>query len=379
MKQNIPFFKSTLTGNEVAHVQQVLGDSNSFFQKQYIAKCEAWFKDQCGLDNFYLTKSCTASLELAAQLLGIGPGDEVIMPSYAFVSCGNAFAIRGARCIYVDVYADSMNIDDTKLEQAITPKTKAIVTINYAGVACNYEAIRAIANKHCLFVIEDNAHGTGAKQGDTYLGAFGDISCFSFDHLKNITCGQGGGIAVNNAALLERFFIHYEFGTNRRSFFNGNADRYEWKGMGGNYPLSEVNAAMLYAQLLDSEKINGEFVRLWNRYRQALNGLEGKGYLTLPSPAVTDKHNAHCFFIKTKTADERSALIKYLHERGINAQFHYTPLHSSEYGRTVGEFRGDDVVTSTKSRTLLRLPLYYGLKDEELEYVVQAVNQFYTT
>lgn len=374
---NIPFFKSTLTGSEAPYIQEVLGDSNSFFRKQYIAKCEAWFKEGHGLDNFYLTKSCTSALELSGLALGIKPGDEVIMPSYAFVSCGNAFAMLGAKCKYVDVYADSMNIDDTKLEQAITDRTKAIVTINYAGVACNYTAIRAIADKHQLYIIEDNAHGAGAKQGDKSLGSFGDVACFSFDHLKNITCGQGGGIVINNPALLDTFFVHYEFGTNRRSFFNGKADRYEWKGLGGNHPLSELNAAMLYAQLLDSEKINAEFVRLWQLYKTGLSELEKQGKIVLPSPKAVDKHNAHCFFIKTDSADERIALIKNLHYKGINAQFHYTPLHSSEYGKAAGEFRGADEVTTTESRKLLRLPLYYGLNDEEVTYVLQSIHEFY--
>lgn len=378
MAMSIPFLKTSLAGTEHIYIQKVLADGAAFFSKEFVAKCEQWFADKHGLPNFFLTKSCTHSLELAAVLLGIKPGDEVILPSYAFVSCGNAFALLGATCVFIDVHPVTMNIDETKIEAAITSKTKAILTLNYASVCCNYEAIRKIADKHGLYIIEDNAHGILAKQGERFTGTFGDISTFSFDHMKNISCGQGGGIAINNPALLEGFFVPYEFGTNRRKFFNKEADRYEWKGIGSNFQLSELNAAMLFAQLEHAEKINGRFVELWNLYHSALAPLEAKGKFGLPNPPQNMKHNGHCFFIKTRSRDERAALITFLQQKGITAQFHYTPLHSSDFGKTAGRFAGTDHHTTTESHKLLRLPLFYGLKDEEVDFVINSIREFYS-
>lgn len=373
----IPFLKTSLSGTEQAYVQQVLADGGSFFSKQFVAKCENWLAGKHRLPNFFLTKSCTDSLELAALMLGIKPGDEVILPSYAFVSCGNAFTLLGATCVFVDIHPVSMNMDETKIEAAITSKTKAILTLNYASVCCNYEAIRKIADKHKLHIIEDNAHGILAKQGERFAGSFGDISTFSFDHMKNISCGQGGGIAINNPALLEGFFVPYEFGTNRRKFFNKEADRYEWKGVGSNFQLSELNAAMLWAQLEHAEKINARFLALWNQYHTALAPLEAEGKISLPHPPADSTHNGHCFFIKTANAPERIALITALQQKGINAQFHYTPLHSSAFGKTAGRFAGADNHTTTESHKLLRLPLFYSLKEEEVDFVVNSIKEFY--
>jgi dTDP-4-amino-4,6-dideoxygalactose transaminase len=373
----IPFFKTTVTGEELKYIQQVLSGKDCFAEKVFIAKCEDWFHDKHTLKNFFLTKSCTASLELAALVLGIKEGDEVILPSYAFVSCGNAFALRGATSVFVDIHADTMNIDETKIEAAITARTKAIVALNYASISCHYDAIWKIARKYDLFVIEDNAHGILAEYNAKKLGTFGDISTFSFDHLKNVSCGQGGGIAINNESLLEKFFIHYEFGTNRRSFFKGNANRYEWKNLGSNSPLSELNAAMLFAQLEDAENINARFVHLMNLYFTRLADLKNAGEIDLPQIPIYSKHNAHCFYIKTKDKDVRASLIEFLHGREINAQFHYTPLHSSEFGRKAGRFSGDDVFTTKESNRLLRLPLFYSMTEAEVYQVTDALNEFY--
>lgn len=374
----VPFFRTAITGDEEKYVQQVLHDGNSFAEKNFISKCEKWFEENHGLKNFFLTKSCTHSLELAALTLGIKTGDEVIMPSFGFVACANAIALRGATCVFVDIEPNSMNIDAAKIEAAITTKTKAILTINYSGVACDYRAIKDIAKKHRLFIIEDNAHGTGAKQEENFLGTFGDISTFSFDHLKNISCGQGGGIAINNEKLLESFFVHYEFGTNRRNFFKGKANRYEWKNLGSNFPLSELNAAMLYSQLENVEKINGRFVQLWNLYFEKLSALQTQNKIALPKLSPDSHHNAHCFFIKTKNEQERNALIQFLQAEEINAQFHYTPLHSSEFGLTAGRFKGNDEFTTNESKRLLRLPLYYNMSHTELNHVVSKVLEFYS-
>ncbi len=375
----VPFFKTAITGDETSYVQEVLRDGNSFSQKNFISKCETWFANNHGLKNFFLTKSCTHSLELAALTLGIKTGDEVIMPSFAFVACANAIALRGATCVFVDIEPNSMNIDTTKIEAAITPKTKAILTINYSGVACDYIAIKNIAQKHKLFIIEDNAHGTGAKHGENSLGTFGDISTFSFDHLKNISCGQGGGIGINNESLLENFFVHYEFGTNRRNFFKGKADRYEWKNLGSNFPLSELNAAMLYSQLENIEKINDRFVQFWNLYFEKLTVLKTQNKIGLPKLSTDFHHNAHCFFIKTKNEEVRNALIQFLQTEEISAQFHYPPLHSSEFGLTAGRFNGNDEFTTIESKSLLRLPLYYNMTLAELNHVASKVLEFYST
>lgn len=378
MMNTIPFFKTAITGHESQYVQQVLSNGESFAQKIFVEKCEKWFAEHHQIPNFYLTKSCSHSLELAFLMLGIGKGDEVIMPSYGFVSCANAVALRGGTCVFVDIHASNMNIDETKIEAAVTPNTKAIVTINYAGVACNYEKILTVARNHKLWVIEDNAHGIGGGINNQKLGTFGDIATFSFDHLKNISCGQGGGIAINNQTLLNGFFVPYEFGTNRRSYFKGEADRYEWKNIGSNFQLSELNAAMLYAQLEDSKLINNQFLKLWNLYFELLSTLSNKGKIRLPQIPEHIYHNAHCFFIKTKSETERNLLVSHLKEQGIQAQFHYTPLHISEFGKRVGYFSGEDVNTTSESKKLLRLPLFYNLSEEEVRTVATCVINFYT-
>lgn len=373
----IPFFRTTLTGNESKYVNHVLQDADVLARKEFTNKCENWFRENHGLKNFFLTKSCTASLELAAIVLNIQPGDEVIMPSFAFVSCANAFALRGAVCVFVDVHPETMNIDEAGIERAITPKTKAIVTVNYASIACNYEAIKEIALRHGLYVVEDNAHGIGAKQGNQFLGTYGDISTFSFDHLKNITCIQGGGIAINNEELLEKFYVAYEFGTNRRSFFNGNADRYEWKGLGSNFPLAELNAAMLFSQLEETKAINEGFVTLWNNYYAVLQEMEQQGKIQLPKTPTGARYNGHCFYIKTRTPEERTDLLAYFNENGVAAQFHYTDLFNSEFGRKQGRYCGKGEYTVVGSRRLLRLPLYYAMPQSYLYQVVRVLRSFY--
>jgi len=377
MSNTIPFFKTTITGSENELVQQYLHSSDSASLKKHTELCVNWFNHHYGFGEFALTKSCTHALELAALVANIQPGDEVIMPSFAFVSCANAFALRGAVCVFVDIRPNGMMMDEAKIEAAITPKTKAILTLNYAGVAQDYAAILPMAKKYNLLVIEDNAHGLLAKQNGRLLGSFGDISTFSFDHLKNITCGQGGGIAINNPTLLERFYLAFEFGTNRRSFFNHQANRYEWKAIGSNFPLSELNAAMLYAQLLEGENINTAFVRSWEQYFSSLKSLQQQGFIELPLVKSTDDHSGHCFYIKVKDKETRKGLIDYLTERNITAQFHYVPLHSSEFGKKAGRFSGEDEFTTKESARLVRLPLFYSITAQEIERVVQEINSFF--
>lgn len=373
----IPFFKTTLTGNEKKYVERLLTDEDAPSQKNYIQKCEEWFRDVYGFNNFFLTKSCTHALELAALVLDLKTGDEVIMPSYAFVACANAFALRGAIPVFVDIDAATMNISAAEVEKAITTSTKAIVTLNYAGVGCDYKVLKEMASKYNIPIVEDNAHGIGAKHNGNYLGSFGDISTFSFDHLKNITSFQGGGIVINNEEYLERFYVAYEFGTNRRLFFKGKADRYEWTGLGSNYPLPELNAAFLFAQLKDTCAINSLFMHRWKQYAAGLLGLAKKGQLTIPSIQNDNEHNAHCFYIKSINTEVRIKLIEFLQQKEINAQFHYTPLHSSRFGKHAGKMASTNEITTFESQRLLRLPLYYSITDAELDEVIDAVNSFY--
>ena len=373
----VPFFKTTIIGDEQKYVTDVLSRSGSFFEKSYIQKCEQWVSYQWGIQHFFLTKSCTQSLELAALILDIKAGDEVIMPSFAFVSCANAFALRGATCVFVDIHPDTMNIDESKIEEAITHRTKAILTLNYGGVSCDYHAIKAIAKKNNLYIVEDNAHGAGAKYGDEFLGSFGHISTFSFDHLKSINCGQGGGIAINDASLLDKFYIHYEFGTNRRSFMMGKNDRYEWHDLGSNYPLSELNAAMLYTQLEHSHLINQSLMRAWNYYYTALSSLAADRKIVIPKVRPENKHCGYNFYITAEDVNQRNSLMKFLSEKQINAQFHYSPIHKTNFVKLHGRFSGSDQNTIRESNRLLRLPLYYAITNEELEYVVEMIKEYY--
>lgn len=375
----IPFFQISITGKETTNVDGILKNGQNFAANGYIEKCERWFIENHGLKNFYLTKSCSQSLELAALILNLKENDEVIMPSYALVACGNAFALRGAKCVFVDIDKATMNIDATKIEAAISPKTKAILTINYAGVGCNYDEILRIKNKHNLYLIEDNAHGTGAKWQSKFLGTFGDISTFSFDHMKSISCGQGGGISINNERLMPQFFISYESGTNRQSFFRNETNKYEWKGLGSNYRLSELNAAMLFAQLESEKEIIETLGIRWKKYYNAFKALAEKDKIEIAETSNNANHNSHCFYIKTGNINERNALIKFLAERDIQAQFHYVPLHSSEYGKRWGRFVGEDKYTTAESERLLRLPLYFNMTDEEQARVISGVEGFYAT
>jgi dTDP-4-amino-4,6-dideoxygalactose transaminase len=375
----IPFFRNTITGNELSNITQVINESGAFSTKKFALKCEQWFTQNHGVKNMFLTKSCTASLELAVMVIDIKPGDEVIMPSFAFVSCANAVALRGGTCVFVDIHPENLTLDETKIEVAITPKTKAILTLNYAGSACAYERITEIAKKHKLFIIEDNAHGIGARYRGQYLGTFGDISTFSFDHMKNIGCGQGGGIAINNDKLLDKFFVSYEYGTNRRAFFRGETEKYEWQGIGSNYILPELNAAMLYTQLEQLEIVNGSFRNQWNLYRELLDRLKQDGIIELPTPLSGIEHNAHCFYIKTRNLMERNELIKHLEQSQIYAQSHFTALHTSHFGKTAGRFVGPDNFTTNDSERLLRLPLYYGISDEDVKRVSDQIYRFYNS
>lgn len=369
----VPFHKPTPVGLDKA----VFDLAFQYNSKHFTRQCSQLLARQYPDSNIFLAKSCTDALELAAFVSDLQPGDEVILPSFAFVGTANAVANRGAKCVFVDIRKDTLNIDENCIEQAITAKTRAIVTLNYAGVGCNYEAIIRLKKKYGLRLIEDNAQGIGAFYQDKPLGSFGDFGAISFDSMKNLTCGQGGCFILNDNTLLEKVRIAYEFGTNRMDLFEGKTDKYEWKSSGSNYPLAEFLARFLFEQLLEQEKIVSVFLAHWKKYADALKDLEDKQLIVLPQIPDDCRHNGHIFHIRTKEVKDRDALIAFLKQRGITASFHYTPLHSSEFGKKRAEFRGDDKNTLSQSSRLLRLPLYHSITAAEIEQVVQSVRDFF--
>lgn len=344
---------------------------------EFTKKCSNWMEKKFDAKKIMLTTSCTHGLEMAALLCDIHPGDEVIMPSYTFVSTADAFVLRGAKVKFVDIDPKTMNINANLIENAITSKTKAIVPVHYAGVGCDMDRIMRIAKEHKLFVVEDAAQGMMAKYKGRYLGTIGDFGSYSFHETKNYTMGEGGTININNSKYLERGEIIREKGTNRAKFFRGEIDKYSWVDIGSSYLPSEMNAAYLYAQLESADIINDKRIMIWEKYYNGLLDLKEKGYLELPYIPKECEHNAHMFYIKLKNLDERSRMIDYLREKGIYAVFHYVPLHSSQAGKKYGEFVGDDVYTTKESERLLCLPMFYDLKLEVCDYIIDCVEDFF--
>ena len=345
---------------------------------EFTAKCTEWMEQRFGGAKILLTTSCTHGLEMAALLCGIVPGDEVIMPSYTFVSTANAFVLRGAKIKFVDIDPRTMNINADLIEEAITERTRVIVPVHYAGVGCDMDKIMAIARKHHLIVVEDAAQGVMAKYKGKYLGTIGDFGSYSFHETKNYTMGEGGTININRAEYVERGEILREKGTNRTKFFRGEVDKYSWVDVGSSYLPSEMNAAYLYAQLEQADEINNKRLALWNQYYSGLEDLQKKGYLQLPYIPEECEHNAHMFYIKVKDLKERTRLSSYLRERGIYAVFHYVPLHSSAAGQMYGEFVGEDRYTTKESERLLRLPMFYALKPELCDYIIECIRGYWT-
>jgi dTDP-4-amino-4,6-dideoxygalactose transaminase len=372
----IPFFKATVTRQELEYLDQFNAHPNLLGEKEFSGKAIKILSQYLHRE-VMLTKSCTQALELAAALCDVNPGDEVIMPSFGFVACANSFVAQGARLVFTDIRPDTMNIDEQLIEDAITSKTKAIVTINYSGVGCEYDVIKEIAGKNNMLIVEDNAHGILANYKGRPLGTFGDVSTISFDHLKNITCGQGGAIAINKKMDKKQLEYYYEFGTNKAEFLRGEADNYEWKSPGSNFYLSELLAAFLYAQLQSAEAIIAKFKSHWIAYVERLAKLEKEGFIGLPVVPPHCEHNAHNFFIKTKNGAERASLMAFLKSQGIYSTFHYVPLHTSTFGKQKGRFHGADRFTTKESERLLRLPLYYDLTLDDIDRVCQSVHEFY--
>ncbi len=373
----IGFNVPPVIGTEEEYVKQAIEAHKICGDGKFTKKCKEWMENKFNAEEVLLTTSCSSALEMSALLADIKPGDEVIMPAFTFVSTANAFVLRGAKIVFVDIRPDTMNIDENLIEAAITDRTKAIVPVHYAGVACEMDKILGIAKKHNLLVIEDAAQGVMAKYKDKYLGTIGDIGCYSFHETKNYSSGEGGAVVFKDNRYTEMAEIIREKGTNRSKFFRGQVDKYTWVECGSSYLPSDINAAYLWAELEQADKINDNRLATWNYYNENLKILEDEGYIQRPYIPEECKHNAHMYYIKAKDLEERTNLIKYLKENGVQAVFHYIPLHTAPAGIKYGRFNGEDKYTTKESNRLLRLPMYYNLQKEDAEKVVQTIKDFY--
>lgn len=375
--KNIPFNIPPYIGKEDKYIKDAIASRKICGDGEFTKKCNEKLEETTGTKKALITTSGTSALEMAALLADIKPGDEVIMPSYTFVSTANAFVLRGATIVFADIRPDTMNIDEKLIENAVTNKTKAIVPVHYGGVSCEMDTISDIARRHNLAVVEDAAQGVMSYYKGRALGSIGDFGCFSFHETKNYSMGEGGAVLVNNEKDVERAEIIREKGTNRTKFFRGQVDKYTWVDVGSSYLQSELNCAYLYAQIEDPGIINDDRINSWNLYYELLKPLCDRGLIELPYVPKECVHNAHMFYIKTKDLEERTRLISYLKENGISAVFHYIPLHSSPAGKSFGRFSGEDKYTTKESERLLRLPMYYGLRENEIEYIAETLSRFY--
>lgn len=374
----IPFNKPPVTGAEEQYIKQALESNKLSGDGPFGKKCQNWFEANLPAKKTLLTPSCTAALELAAILIDIQPGDEVIMPSYTFVSTANAFVLRGAKIVFVDIRPDTMNIDERLIEAAITPKTRAIVPVHYAGVACEMDAIMAIAGRHNLYVVEDAAQGMMSSYKGRALGTIGHLGAFSFHETKNYTSGgEGGLLIINDERFAERAEVIREKGTNRSQFFRGMVDKYQWVDIGSSYLPSELQAAFLWAQLEHAAEINESRLNAWQYYWQHLQPHAEQGRIELATIPGACAQNAHMFYLKTSGLEERTALLEHLKRRDILAVFHYVPLHTAKAGAAFGRFHGEDRFTTAESERLVRLPMFFGISEQELKQVVEAVISFY--
>lgn len=370
---NIP----PVVDDEISYIQDAVDSHKICGDGKYTKLCSEWFERYTGSLKVLLTTSCTHALEMSALLMDLKPGDEVIMPSYTFVSTANAFVLRGAVPVFVDIRPDTMNLDETLIEDAITSKTKGIVPVHYAGVSCEMDTIMDIAKRHNLKVVEDAAQGVMSSYKGKHLGSIGDFGCYSFHETKNISMGEGGALLLKDSSDIEKAEIIREKGTNRSKFFRGEVDKYTWVSPGSSYLPSELNVAYLYAQLLKAKEIYDDRMKSWALYYKLLLPLQDKELISLPTIPNYCKHNAHMFYIKIKDLQTRTNLISYLKENGIYTVFHYVPLHSSEAGCKYGRFHGEDKFTTQESEKLLRLPMYFGLKEDDIECVVRKIKEFY--
>lgn len=373
----IPFNKPPYVGQEEQYIAEAIHANKISGDGAFTKKCQLWMEENARTQKALLTTSATAALEMSALLCDMNPGDEVIMPSYTFVSTANAFVMRGATIVFVDIRSDTMNMDETLIEDALTEKTKVIVPVHYAGVACEMDTIMSIAEKHRLKVVEDAAQGCLATYKGKMLGTIGHLGCYSFHETKNYSMGEGGALLINQPEFIDMAEIIREKGTNRNQFFRGEVDKYSWVEKGSSYLPSDLNAAYLWAQLEQADKINEMRLTAWKQYYSGLEELQIKGYIELPYIPRECKHNGHMFYIKTRDLDTRTKLLEYLKANGVYAVFHYVPLHSSKGGQQYGRFYGNDQYTTKESNRLLRLPMYYGLTNKEIEYVIDVICKFY--
>lgn len=373
----ISFNVPPVVGKETEYIQKAIHSNKICGDGEFTKKCSAWLEKKTGTAKALLTTSCTHATELAAILADIQPGDEVIMPSYTFVSTADAFVLRGATAVFVDIRPDTMNINENLIEEAITEKTKAIVPVHYAGVSCEMDKICELAEKYHLYVIEDAAQGVMSSYHGKPLGTIGDYGCYSFHETKNYSMGEGGALLIKDKENVERAEIIREKGTNRSKFFRGQIDKYTWVEAGSSYLPSDINAAYLWAQLEEADKIYEDRMRSWNLYDELFRDMAEEGIIETPYIPEGCVHNAHMYYIKAKDLEERTELIRFLKEQGVNAVFHYIPLHSAPAGEKFGRFHGEDKYTTKESERLLRLPMYYGLTEEEVRKVVLAVRKFY--
>ena len=374
----INFNETPYIGTELSYIKKAIEENHKICgDGEFTKRCNEWIEKKTGTPKALLTTSCTHALEMAAILIDIKPGDEVIMPAYTFVSTANAFVLRGARIVFVDIRPDTLNIDERLIEAAVTEKTKAIVPVHYAGVACEMDVIMDIARRHNLFVIEDAAQGMMSTYKGKALGTIGDFGCFSFHETKNYSMGEGGALLINRDEYIEEAEIIREKGTNRSKFFRGLVDKYTWVDKGSSYLPSDMNAAYLWAQLEVADMILDNRMKTWNRYFEGLKKLADAGLIELPFIPEGYTHNAHMFYIKVRDLEERTRLLAYLKENGIYAVFHYVPLHTSPAGHEFGRFSGEDRYTTGESDRLIRLPMFYNLPAKDVDYIIDRLYKFY--
>jgi dTDP-4-amino-4,6-dideoxygalactose transaminase len=372
----IPLNRPQAVGREFDYIKTAIETGGIGGNGEFTQKCEAWLEKELGIGKALLTTSCTAAIEMAALLIDFEPGDEVIVPAFGFPSTANAFVLRGGKPVFADIRRDTLNLDETQIERHLTARTKAIVPMHYAGVACEMDAIVDLAQKHSLTVIEDNAHGLFAKYKGRFLGTFGALSAQSFHATKNFTCGEGGGLLINEERFVRRAEIIREKGTNRAEFFRGEVDKYTWVDLGSSYAPSDILAAFLLAQLQAREEIQTRRRRIWEYYAEHLRDWARRCDAQLPVVPSDTEPSYHIFFVLMKTGQERSRLIDHLREAGVQSAFHYVPLHLSQMGSSFGGKRGDCPVSEDASERLLRLPFYHGLSESEQEHVVTAMDEF---
>ena len=374
---NIPFNNPLVTGRELDYIRQALASKHIAGDGPFTKQCQAWLTQQIGAQTTLMTHSCTAALEMAALLADLQPGDEVILPSYTFVSTANAFVLRGAVPVFVDIRPDTLNLDESKVEAAITAKTKVIAPVHYAGVSCEMDSLMAIAQQHNLLVVEDAAQGILAYYKNRPVGSMGHLSAFSFHETKNLVSGEGGALAINHPALLERAEIIREKGTNRSKFFRGEVDKYTWVDIGSSFLPSDILCAFLLAQLEQGDCIIQQRMQIWNSYHQAFASLERQGILRRPIIPPDCQHNAHIYYLLVENLERRTALMSHLKQQGIQSTFHYVPLHSAPAGLKYGRTSGELSITEDISDRLVRLPLGAAMTVAEANRVIEAVLEFF--